>query len=190
MKRIIQSCLCLPLICLLGCTTVGGMAENLASVPQGKGLVLFSTDADKTNVSQSTSLSLVDGGSRKKYDKVIINIDYPFSSNFKNEHGHVRTLALPEGDYYLVPSSTNPYLVMTKAPVYKFRIINGRITYIGNFHLSGNMLSWAESKYKRDVDYFLQKNPSLSGSRIDLQKIEVASDVSHFKTKGIILGLP
>lgn len=190
MKRILQFCLSLLLACLLGCATIGGMSENLTSVPPGKGLVLFSTGADKTNLSFSTSLTLVEGASRKRYDKVIINIDYPFSSNFPNEHGHVRTLALPEGDYYLMPSSGNPYFVITKAPVYRFKIINGRITYIGNFHLSGSVLSWSESKYKRDADYFLIKNPNLSGSRIDLQRVEVASDVSQFKTRGIIWDLP
>lgn len=190
MKGILQFCLSLLLICLLGCATGGGIAENLTVVPQGKGLVLFSTGADKTNLSFSTTLILVEGTSRKKYNSVNINIDYPFSSNFHNEHGHVRTLALPEGEYFLMPNSANPYVVTTKAPVYRFKIAKSRITYIGHFHLSGNSLSWAESKYKRDVDYFLQKNPNLSGTRINPQRVEVASDVSEFKTKGIIWDLP
>jgi hypothetical protein len=193
MKRILQIGLSLLLICLFGCATIGGgVVENLSVVPQGKGLVLFSTGADKTNMSFGTSLTLVEGASLKRYDKVVINIDSPFSSsNFPNEHGHVRTLALPEGEYYLMPSAVNPYEVMTKAPVYRFKIMNGHITYIGNFHLSATRsLSWADSKYKRDVDYFLQKNPNLSGSHIDVQRVEVASDVSQFKTKGIIWGAP
>ncbi len=193
MKRIFQLCLSLLIICLFGCATAGGMAENLSSIPQGKGLVLFSTGADKTNLSQSTTLKLVEGASRKRYDKVMINIDYPFASNFPNEHGHVRTLALPEGDYYLLTDSGNPFVVMTKGPVYKFKVINGRITYIGNFRLTGNQLLWSssESKYKRDVDYFRQKNPNLSGIRIDTQSVEKApEDVSKFRTNGIIWDLP
>jgi hypothetical protein len=190
MKRILEISLSFLLICLSGCATVGGMPENLASVPPGKGLALFSTGAAQTNLSFSTSLALVEGASRKKYDKVIINLDYPFSSNFPNEHGHVRILALPEGDYYLMPSSGNPYFVTTHAPVYRFKVVTGRITYIGNFHLAGNLLSWSGSKFQRDVDYFLKKNPNLSDSRIDVQKVEVASDVSKFPTKGIIWDAP
>ncbi len=91
----------------------------------------------------------VEGASRKRYDKVMINIDYPIASNFPNEHGHVRTLALPEGDYYLLPDSGNPFVVMTKGAVYKFKVVNCHITYIGNFHLTGNQLLWSmsESKY-------------------------------------------
>ncbi len=191
MRGILRVYLSLLLICLLGCATAGGIAENLTSIPEGKGLVLFSTGADKTNLANSTTLALVQGTSRKRYDKVVINIDYPFSSNFPNEHGHVRTLALPEGEYYLMPTSANPYVVMKHAPVYRFKTTNGRITYIGNFHLSADrLLLWSDSKYKRDVDYFFQKNPNLSGSRIDLQKAEIASDVSQFGIKGIIWDLP
>ncbi len=191
MKKNIQLCLSLMLICLLGCATAGNIAENLTSVPEGKGLVLFSTGADTTNFAKSTSLALVQGTSLKKYDKVIINIDYPFSSNFPNEHGHVRTLSLPEGDYYLMPSSVNPYFVTTRAPVFKFRATKDHITYIGNFHLSATpSLSWSDSKYKRDVDYFLQKNPNLTSIRIDIKNPEPASNVSQFKTKGIIWDLP
>jgi hypothetical protein len=193
MKRIIQRCLYLLLTCLLGCATAGGMVENVQSIPQGKGLVLFSTGAYQTNLSQSTTLKLVEGASRKRYDKVMINIDYPFASNFPNEHGHVRALALPAGDYYLLPDSGNPYVVMKKGAVYKFKVINGHITYIGNFYLSGNLLSWSfsESKYKRDVNYFLLKNPNLSGGRIESQRVEIApEDVSEFRTKGIIWDLP
>jgi hypothetical protein len=176
---------------LLGCATTGHtIAENLASVPHGKGLVLFSTSADKTNLSFSTGLTLVEGASRKKYDKVIINLDYPFSSDFPNEHGHVRTLALPEGEYYFLPRSGNPYFVMTKAPVYKFKVTNSRITYIGNFHLSGNLLSWSGSQYRRDVDYFVQKNPAMANVSAEPQRIEVVSDVPQFEVKGIIWDVP
>jgi hypothetical protein len=192
MKRIRQCCLLVLLgSSLLGCATTGNtIAENLISVPHGKGLVLFSTGAAKTNLSFSTCLTLVEGTSQKKYDKVIINIDYPVSSYFPNEHGHVRTLALSEGEYYLLPRSGNPDFVMTKSPVYKFRVANNRITYIGNFQLYGNLLSWSESKYRRDVDYFVQKNPAMASIPVEPQKIEIVSDVSQFKIKGIIWDVP
>jgi hypothetical protein len=190
MRRIFQFCLSMLLISLLGCATAGGLAENLTAVPQGKGLALFSTGADTTNRALSTSLNLVQGSSRRKYDKVMINIDYPFASNFPTEHGHVRTLALPEGEYYLVPDVSNPFAVTTKGRIYGFKVINGRITYIGNFHLSGNLLSWSESKYKRDVDYFLQKNPGMTNIPIERQEVKNAGDISQFRFGGIIWDLP
>jgi len=186
-KQILLLCLAL----LNGCATTGqNVVENLPSVPPDRGLVLFSTGAATTNLSSSTGLTLVEGVSLKKYDKVAISIDYPFSSHLPNEHGHVRTLALTGGDYFLLPRSGNPYFVLTKAPVYKFRVTNGQITHIGNFYLSGNSLSWSGSTYNRDVDYFLQRNPKLSGNRIDSQRAEVVSDVSQFKIQGIIWDVP
>jgi hypothetical protein len=192
MARILQLCFALLLVSsLAGCATPGqGTAENLTSIPQNRGLVLFSTSADKTNLSFSTVLTLVEGASLNKYDKVYINIDYPFSSNFPDEHAHVRTLALPQGEYFLLPSSGNPYLVMARAPVYKFKVSNDRIAYIGNFHLANNALRWEESKLKRDVDYFVRKNPGMANVPVEPQKAEIASDASRFRVNGIILRGP
>ena len=196
MKRMLRLCISLQLIYLFGCTTIGEMSENLISVPQGKGLVLFSTGADRTTMWLDTGLMLVEGSTRRKYERALISVNYPISSDFPHEHGHVRTLALPEGDYYLLPESggescflPNVY-VENKAPVYKFKSSSGRISYIGNFYLSeDNVLTWSESKYKRDADYFLQRNPSLSGIPIDIQKVEVASEVSQFRVKSCIWGI-
>ncbi len=42
-------------------------------------------------------------------------------------------------------------------------------------------------KIQEDVDYFVQKDPNMSGTRIDPQIVEKApEDVSKFQTKGII----
>jgi len=154
-------------------------------------MVLFSTSAETTNLSFSTSLILAEGVSQKVYDKLSFNIDYPFPSNFTNEHAHVTTIVLPEGEYYLLPRSGNPFFVVTAAPVYKFRVVNARITYIGNFHLSGgNLLAWSEMKYQRDVDYFVQKNPAMANTRIDRQEVELTSNIGQFEGKGIIFGTP
>ena len=131
----------LVMVCC-SCTTTGHSGlENLKSIPEGKGVLLFSTGASKTNLSFSTGLSLVNGKTHKKYDGVVINIDYPFPSNFKTEHGHVVTLVLPAGEYYLIPRSGNPAFVMKNAPVYGFNVINGKVCYIGNFFLNGNALT-------------------------------------------------
>ena len=199
MKRLGLFLLAVVLVAgMAGCSTTGRkIAENLTSLPPTKGLVLFSTGASKTSAAFSTNLLLFEGSSRKRYNKVVINIDYPFHSHFANEHGHVRTLLLPAGDYYLLPEIANPYVWRTDPynptrhdPVYKFTVQSNRVAYIGNFWSSGHHLSWSDLKLSRDKSYFLQKNPGMVSIPIEPQKPEVVSDVLSFGGKGIIWSLP
>jgi hypothetical protein len=177
---------------LAGCTTVGGgVSENLKTIPPGKGIALFSTSADQTSLSFSTYLTLVEGSSFRKYDKVIINIDYPlFSSHFGNLHGHARSLVLPAGDYYFRPSSGNPYFIVTEAPIYKFKVSEGHISYLGNVHLSGNHLQFSTNFYDRDVAFFQRKNPDLSTVSITRSPLENGPKFSEFRISGIIWDAP
>lgn len=192
MKNIIL----LSFIVLCGCTSTGSkVAENTTVIPADRGIVLFSTGADKTNRSFSTGLNLVQAETRKRYDRVIINIDYPFTSNFASEHGHVRTLTLPEGDYFLVPNSGNPAFCLTKYPTFRFTVKRGVITYIGSFQLSSNHLVQSNLNQQRDVQYFRKKNPGLASQDIFFQNLIVSAEKfdicagSSF-VKGIIWELP
>ncbi|HET9863442.1 MAG TPA: hypothetical protein VFP37_08365 [Steroidobacteraceae bacterium] len=156
----------------------------------GKGLVIFSTGASRTNIGASTSLRLVDGSSRKWYDKVVMNIDYPFESHFAGEHGHVRTLQLPPGEYFLMPQTANPFFVTTAAPVYRFSVEAGRATYIGNFRLHEDRLTCTDDKAARDLEFFRAKNPAMSSVAVTPSIAQLAMTLDKFQTNGTIWGLP
>lgn len=199
-KLIIWTCISILSLVIPGCATVGGgIVENLERIPTNRGLVLFSTSADKTNLASSTSLRLVEGSTLKSYDKVIINLDYPFfGSPF-----HVRSLVLPEGWYYLQPTSVNPHLAVTETPIYRFRVRAGSATHIGSFHLSLSQVSrpirsrkihgsliWSSETYARDVEYFRSKNPESNGISFQRQTIEFGPSWSTFRTQGTIGDIP
>lgn len=199
-KFIIWPLITLLSLVTLGCATVGGgVAENLKSIPPNRGLVLFSTSADKTNLASTTCLRLVEGSTLRSYDKVIINLDYPFfGAPF-----HVRSLVLPEGWYYLQPTSVNPHLAVTETPIYRFRVRAGSATHIGNFHLSLSQVSrpirsrkihgslvWSSETYARDVEYFRSKNPESNDISFQRQTIEFGPSCSTFRTQGTIEELP
>ena len=173
-----------------GCTTVGkGVSEGIQSIPEKRGLVLFSTGSDKTSLVNSLFLELIDANSMKTFDKVIISIDYPFKSNFEGVHAHVRSINLPEGEYYLAPKAANIYFRVTEAPVYKFRVRNNQATYIGTFQLSGQFISWNKENTKRDLKYFHEKNPGFTAS-FDLQPIELGPKFKELQRTGIIWSAP
>jgi hypothetical protein len=181
---------------LAGCTTVGtGVVTGIADVPPDKGVVVFSTGADQTNLSFSTALMLVDGESYKRYDKVIVNTDYPFSSHFAGEHGHVRSLSLKPGSYYLIPVSVNPFFVTTKAPIYKFAVAGGAVTYVGNVSLKNRVLTISESYQERDVKYFLDRNPKIGPEQVKKMMMKVDGYLTPgspppFTIKGVIWEAP
>src|SRR5512138_1618008 len=175
------SCLLSLALILSGCATVGGMSENLASIPPGKGVALFSTGAAKTKLSFSTRLALIQGSSRKQYSQVNINLDYPAASDFSGEHGHVRNLVLPAGEYYLMPVAVNPFSEITKGSVYRFQVAEGRTTYLGNFFLANDVISWSDQMAQRDSDLFRRKNPAFAATKIEPQKVELAGDLADFQ---------
>ncbi|BEV72965.1 hypothetical protein THUN1379_24470 [Paludibacterium sp. THUN1379] len=164
---------------------------NIDAITKGKGVVVFSTESQKTSAAMCTSLSLVNGSNRKKYDGVTIVIDSPFDkSDFSGFHGNVRALTLPAGEYYLLPNILNPYFITTKAPVYKFYVHEGVIEYIGNFKLSNRNLNWSGAEYNRDYGVIRQNNPGLSGVQVRQSMAYYAGDLSKFELRGIIWGAP
>ncbi|MES2947632.1 MAG: hypothetical protein V4858_03730 [Pseudomonadota bacterium] len=163
---------------LSGCTAVAPkIAADMQALPVERGVVLFSTGADKTRRAYYTGLTLLKAGSQKMYDKAFITIDYPLPSHFPTEHAHVRTLRLPAGDYYLVPNGGNPHecLGSKQFPTYRFTVTNGSVSYIGSFQIAANQLKPTGSNMRRDVQYFKDKNPKLSTQKIDQQNVIVGS---------------
>lgn len=183
-------------VLLAGCATVGtNVASDIAGVPADKGVVIFSTGAEQTNFSFSTALWLVDGESLKRYDKVIINLDYPFSSHFPGTHVHVRSLTLKPGLYYLVPVPGNPFFRTTRAPIYAFKALPGRVTYIGSVSLKNRSLLVTAAEQERDMSYFLARNPKLRGESIKTELMTVDRYIhpdtpTPLEVKGIIWEAP
>ncbi|MHA6844258.1 hypothetical protein [Ralstonia syzygii] len=183
------------LVMLSGCAHTGrGYVTNISNPPEDKGIALFSTCARETRSVLSTTLWLVNGESRKKYDQVLINLDYPFPSDFDGEHCNLRTLSLPVGTYYFVPHSGNAYFEATKAPIYRFSVNKGEIIYLGGLYLISEdwkfLLSFSENHRAKDLDLFLSKNPGVSRNNIVSRYMELDSQPKYFPIQGTIFGLP
>ncbi len=178
----------LLLTLLTACGVVGGgVAQNLASIPQERGLVVFSTSASQTSVATSVGLILVQGSSMKAYDKVAININSPvLGSDFKDLHGKVRSLLLPSGDYYLVPKVANPFFLTKQAPVFKFSVTAGQASYIGNIHFSNGELHASNAFQARDIGHFRMHNPAFHKMSFVDAPLAQSGLFSEFKVQGTI----
>lgn len=192
MRELRRAACAIAALWLASCATTGHkIDEGMTSIAAGKGLVMFSTGSNKTHLSTSSSLRLVEGSSRKVYDKVVIQIDYPlFKSHFPDEFGHVHTLQLPPGEYFLVPQITNPFIVTTAAPVFRFKVDAGEAAYIGNFWLQDGAIEVSDKKRQRDIDFFRAKNPGMGGVDVNPRPAEFAMTLDKFSTNGTIWGLP
>jgi hypothetical protein len=167
----------------------------MTAVPSDKGVVVFSTSADSTSSVASIGLYLVQAATRKRYDRVVINIDYPFKSHFPSEHAHVRSLTLPAGDYYFIPYGDNAIFCLVKYPTYGFSVEAGSIAYLGAFRLSSNALTVSSYRRERDVAYFVDRNPSLRSEEIKPEALvigdrSVDSCDADESVDGIIWNLP
>jgi hypothetical protein len=172
-----KAAILLMLAVLAGCTTVGrSVVQDMPEIPPGKGVVLFSTGADATNLSFSTGLRLVQAETMKRYDKVAITIDYPFASDFPDSHGHVRSLTLPQGNYFLVPRSGNGFFCLVKYPMYRFTVRAGAISYIGSFQLSSRKLSIIRTYQQRDIQVFYRRNPALKSQAVVFQQVVIGRE--------------
>ncbi|WP_159067930.1 hypothetical protein [Trinickia symbiotica] len=183
------------LLMFSGCAHTGrGYVTNINNAPDDKGIALFSTCARETRSVVSTTLWLVNGESRKKYDQVLINLDYPFPSDFNGEHCNLRTLSLPAGTYYFVPHSGNAYFNVTKAPIYRFSVKNGQIAYLGELYLISEgrnfRLLFSTNHSEKDLDLFLSKNPGISRGNVVSRYMELDSQPENFAIRGLIFGLP
>ncbi|WP_431206920.1 hypothetical protein [Burkholderia cepacia] len=138
---------------------------------------------------------LVNGASHKKYDSILINVDYPFPSDFPGGHANLRSFNLPEGDYYLVPKPVNWILRTRRAPIYRFRVIGGAVSYVGSLYFSGASINLVDGNSSRDIDLFLRRNPELKRSSVgeDLMRFDSEysiDDPNRFEVKGVIFGSP
>lgn len=194
-KKSMRAFMLSMILMLSGCAHTGrGYVTNINNPPDGKGIVLFSTCARETRSVLSITLWLVNGESRKKYDQVLINLDYPFPSDFDGEHCNLRTLSLPAGTYYFVPHSGNAYFEAIKIPIYRFSVKNGEITYLGGLYLvrdnSQFWLSFSKNHSAKDLDLFFSKNPGISRGDIVSRYMELDSQPKYFPIQGTIFGLP
>jgi hypothetical protein len=183
-------------ILLSGCTIAGkGVVTDVAAVPAGKGLVVFSTGAAQTSTSFATRVTLVEAASMKRYDKVAMSIDYPFASDFPDMHANVRTLTLPPGKYYLVPHAGNPAMLTTRAPIYSFEVKANMIEYLGNIYLDGHFLALRNDFKERDIGFFVARNPALRDIPIEVDSLRIdryLNDVNGatFNVQGVIWEAP
>lgn len=182
---------------LSGCTTVGrGVATSMSNVPPGKGIVIFSTSSAETSLSFPWKMTLVDGASRKRFDKVIIFIDAKTAApTFSARNTIVRSLTLNAGTYYLVPLPGNPAMRVVNTPIYTFSVEGGQIQYIGNVMLGNHGLSVATDGRDRDIDFFMAKNPSLKATSVVTRSMTVDSYIAPgsrnpFAIDGVIWEAP
>jgi hypothetical protein len=156
-----------PILVLCGCATPipSSVDRGLSEVPAGQGLVVFSTGAEKTSIVWGTNLDLRAAGSRSRYEGgVVVPFDFwRESSDFQDEHGNVRMLALPPGDYCLYP------FVRTKMfgnyeslpPEFAFRVRAGVVSYLGSIFLANGSLS-VRDRSDRDLAVVRARNPGLN----------------------------
>jgi hypothetical protein len=208
MKKLFVVALAL-LVCSCTATVGRDVSKDMTSIPTGKGVVVFSTAAfdPSSDFTNSTSLHLVEGPSRKVYDKVIVPINSQFNSyDFPNESGKVRSLTLPEGYYYFVPIPNSTYACAIDMPIYRFSVKSDSISYIGNFLLTSGApaltalgkieravhISLSDTPMRRDVDFFLRSNPSLKKYSISEnlpEKIENPGYNCSFLNSNFITGI-
>lgn len=182
---------------LSGCTTVGrGVATEMPNIPPGKGIVIFSTSSAETSLSFPWKMTLVDGASKKRFDKVIIFIDAKTAApTFSARNTIVRSLTLNAGTYYLVPLPGNPAMRVVNTPIYTFSVEEGRIQYAGNVMLGNQGLSIATDGRERDVNFFMVKNPSLKSMPVVTRSMTVDSYIApgnrnQFAIEGVIWEAP
>jgi hypothetical protein len=142
-------------------------------VPAGQGLVVYSTGAEGTSIFSPTGLDLRAAGSRAGWGGLAINFDFwRESSDFQDEHGNVRMLALKPGDYCLHP------FVRTKVfgnyrslpPEFAFRVRAGKVSYLGSIFLASGSLS-VRDRRNRDLALVRAKNPGLNDIAVEQQLV-------------------
>ncbi len=162
----------LPLL-LSGCVMNSSVARGLAEVPAGQGLVVFSTGSRETTMSTATGLEVRAADSRLPYKGGLgINIDFSMEgSDFQDEHGRVRMVALEPGDYCLYPALRNPYFKFTgKPPQFAFHVRAGTVSYIGSIFLANSSLS-VRDRRERDLNQVRAQNPGLKDLAVEQQLV-------------------
>lgn len=169
-------------LCSCGNTVGRDVSKGLTSVPAGRGVVIFTTSSNDLSPDwrSHTDLRLANGVSRKVYDKVVVQINSNFVDyDFPSSREKVRSLSLPEGSYYFIPTAISTYVCTIDVPIFRFSVKADTVSYLGNFFLNvGNAVRSAEppprtfdrainmlvlgTTMHRDVDFFLKNNPGMS----------------------------
>jgi hypothetical protein len=168
----------LMLIFVLGGCAQNMQHQNITTIPPSKGLVFFSTEAAQRNAIFHTALSVIEAETRRERGLGYF-IDAPQQrSNFTTHHGHVRTLMLDAGTYFLAPrAGNNLYECLRERVQYRFTVRPGEVTYLGTFRLeSGALFHSASANRDRDMAYFLERNPAFSADSVTFQTVESSRD--------------
>jgi hypothetical protein len=165
-----------PILVFCGCAIPipSSVDRSLSEAPAGQGLVVFSTGAEKTSIVSGTALDLRAAGSRSAYKGgLAINIDsWREPSDFQDEHGNVRMVALEPGDYCLYPfvRSAFFYQYKSKPPEFAFHVRAGELSYLGSIFLANGSLS-VRDRRDRDLALVRVQNPGLNDVAIEQQLV-------------------
>lgn len=182
-------------LALSGCV-VPRVQGNLDSVPPDRGIVLFSTGAERPN-GFSYALRLVEGQSRRVYDRGVFNMDSPLLGwDFEAVHARVFSLSLRPGTYYLVAQfQGGAYWCTTDFPVFTFEVEERSIRYIGHFQIDSSRIFLRDGDAARDMEFFRRKNPALASVEIQdrpSESFQVSEECNgpHSFIQGIIFSKP
>jgi hypothetical protein len=164
----------LPILVLCGCTMSSSVDRRLSEVPAGQGLVVFSTGSETTSIGSGTALDLRAVGSRSPYrGGLAINIDFSREpSDFQDEHGNVRMVALEPGSYCLYPFVRDAFFhqYKSKPPEFAFRVSAGMVSYLGSIFLANGSLS-VRDRRDRDLALVRAQNPGLNDVAVEQQLV-------------------
>jgi hypothetical protein len=165
-------------VLLTGCITPRLAHSNLPGIYQDKALVFFSTGTEYKSLSFHTALSLIEAETREERQLGHFINAPQLRSHFQDEYGHVQSLFLEEGTYYLAPRAGNLYRCLSSRPLYKFSVKRGEFVYLGSFLLTfdDRLLHSPTVNRQRDSEYLLQRNPALSDFPISVPPVEVSYD--------------
>jgi hypothetical protein len=172
--------LAFAILVVCGCTTPipASVDRSLSEVPAGQGLVLFSTGAEKASIFSPTGLDLRAAGSHSEWGGLAINFDFwREPSDFQDEHGNVRMLALAPGDYCLHPFVRTKVFANYKSlpPEFAFHVRAGTVSYLGSIFLSNGSLS-VRDRRDRDLALVRAKNPGLNEIFVEQQLVRGAPE--------------
>lgn len=163
-----------PIFVLCGCTISSSVDRRLSDVPAGQGLVVFSSGSEKTSIRSGTALDLRAAGSRSRYKGgLAINIDFSGEpSDFQDEHGNVRMVALEPGNYCLYPFGRDAFFYQYRSgpPEFAFRVRSGMVSYLGSIFLANGSLS-VRDRRDRDLALVRAQNPGLKDIAVEQQLV-------------------
>jgi len=134
----------LPLAILLILSSCGTLKnpyapEKLATTtaPAGAGLIVFSTGAPRTCVSEPTFLKLLpEGASDRDKEIARVSVDaWSMASDFADHQGNLHAIAIPAGSYYFTPSVDSTVVRTVLQPKALFSVTSGETVYLGEYYM-------------------------------------------------------